>query len=299
MFPLWTKISLIAFTCLLFSSAVAVTILNFSNGTWSIEQIQNTPPDTDFDLNTDANAEGDLYDESALANLDNVYAQIDATKPDATPEPPADDPATYPENGGYPATILPCTRTGDDLLVLVNKQYQLPADYWPTDLTAIESSGVRVVFGGLQVRQVLIQDLADMVAAAGAEGLDLAVLSAYRSYETQVSTYNYWVSVAGQAEADRISARPGHSQHQLGTAIDFTSSEIGDQLGTQFADSWAGQWMQDNSWKYGFALSYPNGWESTTGYSYEPWHFRYIGKANAAAMIGSGQILEYYLQDFL
>ncbi|MBN1617926.1 M15 family metallopeptidase [Candidatus Dojkabacteria bacterium] len=204
--------------------------------------------------------------------------------------------ASTDPTSGYPETILQCTRDGNDLLVLVNKQYQLPATYAPADLVPTSNSGIRVTQGYLYSRNVLINDLSELNSAAQAAGIDIAVLSAYRSYETQQSTYNYWVSTLGQAEADRVSARAGHSQHQLGTALDFTTSEIGDALGTQFANTQAGIWLAENAWKYGFVIAYPYGYESTTGYSYEPWHFRYIGKENAASWKNSSQILETWLQ---
>ncbi len=200
---------------------------------------------------------------------------------------------------GYPTTILPCTRSGDDLLVLVNKQYKLPSSYAPGDLVPVSNSGIRTTKSGMQVRSIIISDLANMKNDMAAAGIDIAILSAYRSYSTQQSTYNYWVSVLGQAQADRVSARPGHSQHQLGTTVDFTSSEIGDQLGQQFANTQAGQWLAAHAWEYGFAIGYPSGHESVTGYSYEPWHFRYIGVENAASWHASGQILELWLRRYI
>jgi D-alanyl-D-alanine carboxypeptidase len=93
-----------------------------------------------------------------------------------------------------------------------------------------------------------------------------------------------------------ISARAGHSQHQLGTAIDFSSAEINDGLSGIFANTQASKWLNENAWKYGFVISYPEGGEYATGYSYESWHYRYIGRSNAQEMINSGMILEKYLQ---
>ena len=240
-----------------------------------------------------------------LSTLDDVYDAIDATR----------NPASGTEDDGgsrthlqeqptttspyaYPATILPCTRSGNDLLVLVNKSYALPSSYAPTDLVAITQSGVRATKSGLLIRNIIVSDLSALAAAATDQGIDLAVISTYRSYTTQQSTYNYWVTYNGgsTAAADTVSARPGHSQHQLGTAVDFTSSEIGDQLGQQFGTSAAGQWLAQHAWEYGFALAYPSGYDAITGYSYEPWHFRYIGRANAAEWHASGEILEVWLE---
>src|SRR5690606_15165135 len=109
-------------------------------------------------------------------------------------------------------------------------------------------------------------DLKRLNTDAKADGIDISVISAYRSYSTQASTYKYWVNYNGgsAAAADKISARPGHSQHQLGTAVDFSSNEIGDRLGAEFNNTKGAKWLVENGWKYGFVLSYPSGHESTT-----------------------------------
>ncbi len=201
----------------------------------------------------------------------------------------------------YPSDIKKVSRSGDDFLVLVNKEYQLPSTYVPTDLVSICSNvtNLRCVNNtNFLIRSILISDLQEMVNAATQDGIDLSVRSAYRSYSTQQTTYNYWLSVNGGnvGATDQISARPGHSQHQLGTAIDFSSTEINDGLGGTFANTQASKWLANNAWKYGFVISYPADYESVTGYSYESWHYRYIGKANTQDMINSGMILELYLR---
>jgi D-alanyl-D-alanine carboxypeptidase len=197
----------------------------------------------------------------------------------------------------YPSDIKGTTRSGDDLLVLVNKEYQLPSTYAPSDLVSASLSGLRKGESYL-LRNILINDLKELVSAATTDGIDLSIRSGYRSYSTQVSTYNYWLSFNGGnvASADKISARAGHSQHQLGTAVDFSSSEIQDGLGGVFSSTQASVWLANNAWKYGFVISYPSGYESVTGYSYESWHYRYIGKVNAQEMNSKGMILELYLR---
>lgn len=201
----------------------------------------------------------------------------------------------------YPSNIKQVTRSGDDLLVLVNKEYQLPSTYAPSDLVSICSNvtNVRCVNNtDFLIRSILIPDLQEMTNAAIATGIDLSIRSAYRSYTAQQSTYNYWLNVNGGnvAATDQVSARPGHSQHQLGTAIDFSSREINDGLSGTFASTQASKWLADNAWKYGFVISYPAGYESVTGYVYESWHYRYIGKANAQDMTNGGMISELYLR---
>jgi LAS superfamily LD-carboxypeptidase LdcB len=223
-------------------------------------------------------------------------------EPEEQTEEETEEPAEEPTGNwwDYPSQILPATRSGNDLLVLVNKKYKLPSSYAPSDLVSAGGAGIRLKGNGnYQVRTILIDNLKALNDAAKAEIVDLSVVSAYRSYSTQASTYQYWVNYNGgnTDAADTISARPGHSQHQLGTAVDFSSNEIGDRLGEEFNNTNASKWLAANGWKYGFVIGYPKGHEVTTGYSYESWHYRYIGKENAAQWRSSGKILEVWLRE--
>lgn len=199
----------------------------------------------------------------------------------------------------YPTEILTTKRSGNDLLVLVNKQYKLPSTYAPSDLVKASNSGIRRG-DGYYLRNILIPDLTRLVTDSKAAGVDLSIVSAYRSYQTQVSTYNYWLSKNNNnvALVDTFSARPGHSQHQLGTVIDFSSIEIGDRLGDEFANTKASKWLINNAYKYGFVISFPKGYESITGYKFESWHYRYIGVEYAQEMVNSNKILELYLRGY-
>ena len=96
-------------------------------------------------------------------------------------------------------------------------------------------------------------------------------------------------------QALRQSARPGHSEHQMGTTMDITSPSVGNDLVSAFGDTPEGKWLAANAHTFGFVMSYPPGKEATTGYIYEPWHFRYVGKAEAAAVRASGLTLHEYL----
>lgn len=199
----------------------------------------------------------------------------------------------------YPNTIYPTKRNGDDLLVLVNKQYKLPSSYAPKDLVKASKSGIRRG-ENYYLRSIVIPDLTKMVNDAKLEGVDLCIVSGYRSYQTQIDTYNYWLKMnnGNTSLVDTFSARAGHSQHQLGTAIDFSTNEIGDKLGDEFSNTRASKWLSQNAYKYGFVISYPKGYENITGYKHESWHYRYIGLQNAQNMINSGKILELYLRDY-
>ena len=182
----------------------------------------------------------------------------------------------------------------------MNKKYKLLSTYTPSDLVDVKQSKIRTKNNGAYyVRSVIISDLKKMNKAAIALGIDLSVVSAYRSYSTQKSTYNYWVSYNDGCVscADKISARAGHSQHQLGTAIDFSTKDIHDVLGSSFTNTKAEVWLRNNAYKYGFVISYPKGSEKITGYSYESWHYRYIGIANALEMHNENIILELFLRE--
>jgi D-alanyl-D-alanine carboxypeptidase len=196
----------------------------------------------------------------------------------------------------YPDEIYPTKRNGNDLLVLVNKQYKLPSTYAPVDLVKASNSGIRRG-ENYYLRNILIADLTNLVNDSKSSGIDLSIVSGYRSYQTQLSTYNYWLTKNNNdvAYVDTFSARAGHSQHQLGTAIDFSSSEIGDRLGDEFTNTKASAWLIENAHRYGFVLSFPKGYEHITGYKYESWHYRYIGTNNAKELVDRRVILEEYL----
>ena len=199
----------------------------------------------------------------------------------------------------YPNTIYPTKRSGDDLLVLVNKQYKLPSSYAPKDLVKASKSGIRRG-ENYYLRSIVIPDLTRMITDIKSEGVDLSIVSGYRSYQTQIDTYNYWLKMnnGNTSLVDTFSARAGHSQHQLGTAIDFSTNEIRDKLGDEFSNTKASKWLSQNAYKYGFVISYPRGFENITGYKHESWHYRYIGVENAQNMVNSGKILELYLRDY-
>jgi D-alanyl-D-alanine carboxypeptidase len=172
--------------------------------------------------------------------------------------------------------------------------YRLPSSYAPRDLTSVSKAGLT---GSGSVRKLLIPDLTAMAKAARAAGARLAVQSSYRSYSTQMGVFNSWVRQSGYAQAITGSARPGHSEHQLGTVLDFKSYAGGAPWSYSYdwATSKAGRWMMNNAWKYGFVLSYPMNMASQVCYGYEPWHYRYYGRAIAAAIHSSGLTPRYWL----
>lgn len=196
------------------------------------------------------------------------------------------DPTPTNEPGPDGTTVVAC----NDILAPLDKQHRLPADCAPTDLEALP--GAISAQGTQYLRTEALAALREMFDAARADGFVLQVNSSYRSYQTQADTYNYWVQTYGKEQADRTSARAGHSEHQLGTTADVGARGqfLEDFIGTAEAD-----WLAENSWKYGFIISYPEGKEDITGYAYEPWHVRYVGKEVAADVRASGLTLREFL----
>ena len=160
----------------------------------------------------------------------------------------------------------------DDLLLLIDKKHIISAEYEPEDLIPVKSCSSYVVNrNDLSLRKVAFENLAVLGDAAKQDGIRLDVSSTYRSYKYQERLYARNVAQMGQEAADRESARPGSSQHQLGIAVDFGS------VTDDYADTLGGKWLSNNASKYGWSLSFPNGYEDVTGFRYECWHYRFIG----------------------
>lgn len=145
----------------------------------------------------------------------------------------------------------------------------MPKDYVPASLQNIKTPYDERTF---KLTPEALNALKELMEDAKKEGLNLYPVSAYRTFKHQQWLYDNSVNKNGQTHADRYSALPGYSQHHLGTAVDFNDVKLRFEKTNEFA------WLKDNAGKYGFSLSYPKGDENITGYAYEPWHFRYIGK---------------------
>lgn len=162
--------------------------------------------------------------------------------------------------------------------VLVNKFRPLnPLQFAPTDL--VHWNGTSHV-----LRRSVSGAISQLFSGARAAGHSLEVVSGYRSYATQSSLYNYYVQTYGQAYADQISARPGYSEHQTGLAVDVGNVGGGCGLTACFGDTPGGRWVAANAHRYGFIVRYPQGYTHITGYTYEPWHLRYVGVQLAVDM---------------
>ncbi len=183
------------------------------------------------------------------------------------------------------------------ILVLVNKNRNLPADYEPDDLVQPD---VPFPFAGDMPRKLLRPEAAsaleELVESAEKEELDIYASSGYRSYSTQRNIFEYNARTRGEEEANRFSARPGQSEHQTGLAMDVTCPEVGFELIQRFGETEEGRWIKDNAHRFGFIIRYPEGAEGITGYAYEPWHLRYVGQHHAERIHELGVTFEEYMQ---
>lgn len=211
-------------------------------------------------------------------------APEEASAPDN--EEPARDDATESgdESGGGGETDPSSgaqTGSPDKPLIVVDRHHELPPKYEPDDLKFLHPLDIPTLGGGsMKLREQAARATSEMVAAAREDDIELLVSSAYRSYDTQVVSYQRLVSIYGD-RAKSFSAPPGHSEHQLGTAIDLSNSETDYRLIQRFGETEASAWLGRNAASYGFVLSYPPESEQHTGYDWEPWHYRYVGEENA------------------
>lgn len=223
------------------------------------------------------------------------------------PDPSAAASATPTPSPSPTAPPLPACRydnvaatlTGYDdwALTLVDTHYSLPAAYAPSDLVDTSAAGLN---SGEQVRSIAVPDLKAMAAAAAKARAPIAVVSGYRSYRTQAATFQKWVRILGPQKALLGSARAGHSEHQLGLALDLKAR--GGRVPWDGYYDWSkdttpGRWLAAHAWEYGFVMSYPAKHKSPakTCYGYEPWHYRYVGRAQAAAVHDSKLSLREWL----
>jgi len=186
-----------------------------------------------------------------------------------------------------PVALADCT---DCTYYPVDKTNGLPSNYQPN---LIETG----LPGGGRVAAIVRQSLHDLFADAQAQGFSPVVSSGYRSYDEQAATFRYWVFQEWQrtsnlfqavTNAEHYSAWEGHSEHQLGTAVDINciACEAFDDQDARNIALW--KYLEDNAYRFGFAISYPRNMEDRTGYQYEPWHVRYIGVDAATALYEQG-----------
>lgn len=211
-----------------------------------------------------------------------------------TAAPPPPDPSPTPS----PSSALPRQHSLTDPTspwLVVNKRRPLvPADYVPADL--VQPAVATTAAGEAALLNSTTAAAAEaMFAAAAQEDVAMVLASGYRSYSTQVATYNGYVASRGQADADTASARPGYSEHQTGWAFDIADGGGACSFQPCFADQPAAVWAKANGHRFGFVVRYPWMFHPITGYYYEPWHLRYVGVEAATDMVNrSINTLEEY-----
>lgn len=180
------------------------------------------------------------------------------------------------------------------LLLLVDKKHYLANTFVPEDLVDLtKNPDYAINRTDLSLRVCVEEALRKMAVAAKTEGITLLVSSTFRTYDYQKRLYERNVREMGKEAADRESAMPGSSQHQTGTAIDFGS------ITDAFAEDEPGIWLAENANKYGFSLSYPQGYEPVTGYRWECWHYRYIGQSAVFMQEKWFNNVQQYMLDFI
>lgn len=180
------------------------------------------------------------------------------------------------------------------LLLIVDKKHYIPNSFVPEDLVPLKKNNDYAISRtDLSLRVCVEEALRKMAVAAKADGIRLLVSSTYRSYDYQKNLYERNVRELGKEAADRESAVPGTSQHQTGTAIDFGS------ITDAFAEDDSGIWLAKNASKYGFSLSFPQGYEPVSGYRWECWHYRYIGQSAVFMQEKWFNNVQQYMMDFI
>ena len=220
----------------------------------------------------------------------NTVASINSKSDDAT-----QDNSNSEDNSTSEGMNLTYNDSNNEYLILVNRDHALEENYEPSDLVVPNIPLQTTSNMTAHVRAQVATELENMFNAAKKDNINLIGISGYRSCDYQVTVYNDAVANEGVESANNYVAHPGHSEHQTGLAIDILSSEYS-SLDEGFENTKTFKWMLENSSTYGFILRYPKGKEDITGYSYEPWHLRYVGKDAAKEITEKQLTLEEYLK---
>ena len=254
MFHNYSKILLVVSSLLLLNFTACAKAKSSASGTGTVEEPVQQPA---------VNPEIEKLNRVLLSMSDRCKAAI-----------PNGDPNEFLEDLHKVLENQKNFRSDDlSLYYLIDKKHAVSADYVPKDLQPVKANDLwNVSRNDLSLRPEAYAALEDLSRAALNDGIKLMVSSTYRSYQYQEGLFNRYVKQDGLELAERYSARPGTSQHQLGVAIDFGS--ITDDWG----DTRMGKWVYEHAEDFGWSLSFPQGYEDVTGYMWECWHFRYIGK---------------------
>lgn len=182
-----------------------------------------------------------------------------------------------------------------EYLTLVNKTHGLNRAYEPDDLRTVRATAKDREAEYQKLRKAAAKAFNDLTAGAKEAGCTIKLTTGYRPYSYQKVLYKQYIDMDGKEKAEQYSAKPGYSEHQTGLSADVSSPSVGYQLVRKYGRTKAGTWLAENGHRYGFIIRYPKGKESITGYEYEPWHIRYVGKEAAAEIYERQLTLEEYL----
>ncbi|NLX62235.1 MAG: M15 family metallopeptidase [Tissierellia bacterium] len=250
-----------------------------------------------FRLNTESTPLDDKpIDEANLDHKEDKPAEIEVEKDYKPEEEDKEDLLTGTSFVDDEGKVI--VKNTDDILVLVNKNRNLPSDYVPEDLVV---PNVRFPFEEFhekkQMRKEAAKALEELFKAAEEEGIYLFAISGYRSYERQKYLFDIRAERDGFEEANKLTAYPGQSEHQTGLAMDVSCQSLGFDLNEKFGQTVEGIWLKENAHRFGFIIRYEKDKVDITGYSYEPWHIRYVGKDAAKEIYEKNITLEEYLGD--
>ncbi|MDD9265976.1 D-alanyl-D-alanine carboxypeptidase family protein [Paenibacillus sp. GCM10023248] len=210
-----------------------------------------------------------------------------SSKPSQSPAASAKPPA---KNDGLQVIAKP-----ESVTVLVNKQFALPSSYEPTDLVYPDIPFTfKEKVEKRKMRSVAAEAIEKLFEGAKKDGINLAGVSAYRSYATQKALFQRYVQQDGEEKAKTYSAVPGTSEHETGLAIDVSGSDGKCAASDCFGGTKEAVWLEKHAPEYGFIIRYPKGKEKITGYQYEPWHIRYVGVDAAKEMAAKKVTMEEY-----
>lgn len=272
-----------------------------ADGSWSSDEPRNgdetVPPDAEAPVFGIAGSEAsaqprqtsptpDDTQESNAPQPTEVASPAEEVTDDAAQERAEPEETETAEPADQDDPVAPDVDTPDSVTVIVNKLRPLPEDFVPQDLVELPTE-----FGQdrYELRAEAAEATEQLFAAAREAGIDLRVISAYRSFAYQQELYEGYAAQHGTDRTNEMSARPGHSEHQTGLALDVDTPDGAHTLYQSFGDTQAGQWLAEHAHHYGFVIRYPQGAHEVTGFQYEPWHLRYFGKNHAQhIMEGSG-----------
>lgn len=239
------------------------------------------------------NKDNDVLEQKNTALLDEQ--EEPAEEPEQVEEEPAEDEVVKESEEVVEEPEIVVVPDPNDTQVVVNKHRQLPDGYAPTDLVVPH---VKFSYSGVQEKSYMREEAADALESLFQMGKDQGIIlyavSGYRSYDRQVEIYDNNVKTKGQEYTDTVSSKPGLSEHQTGLAMDVSSKSNNFNITEPFGDTVEGKWLAENAHKAGFIIRYPEGKDDITGYTYEPWHVRYVGVETATAIYNQDVTLEEY-----